>query len=150
MAPPAPKDGANSCYHLMIEIYEDLNKAEDIWFVENNKGERVGTITTITHQDNSGYVHMVKAKESERGKGLGQAMAQYSLKVFEDRGIDNIILTTDDYRLPAIKTYLDAGYLPVVYGERDNEINKRWDKVLENLNYPEVQRLERNKDEHYN
>lgn len=143
MNSPAPLDGADSCYHLMIEIYPDVNKKEDIHFIENPFGERVATITTITHKDNSGYVHMVKAKESERGKGLGQVMAQYSLKIFAERGIDKVILTTDDFRLPAIKTYLDAGFSPLVYGEKDNEINKRWDKVLENLNYPQVVRLEK-------
>lgn len=142
MAPPAPLDGADSCYHLMIEIYPDLNKDTDITFIEDAAGERVATITTITHKDNTGYVHMVKAKENQRGKGLGHRMAEYALQVFAERGIEQVILTTDDFRLPAIKTYLDAGFYPVVHGGCDSEINRRWDKVLENLGYPPVPRLE--------
>lgn len=149
MNPPAPPDGADSCYHLMIEIYPDVEKEQDIHFIENKEGERVATITTITHKDNTGYVHMVKAKESERGKGLGQVMAQYSLQTFKERKIDEVILTTDDFRLPAIKTYLDAGFLPVVHGGKDSEINKRWDKVLENLSYPAVERIERKENEEF-
>lgn len=149
MNTPAPLDGADSCYHLMIEIYPDIIKEQDIHFIENNEGERVATITTITHKDKSGYVHMVKAKESERGKGLGKVMAQYSLQVFKKRNIDKVILTTDDFRLPAIKTYLDAGFLPVVHGNKDSEINKRWDKVLENLNYPAVEKIERAENEEF-
>ena len=142
MQEPAPRDGADSCYHLMIDTYEDIDKKGDIHFIENEQGERVATVTTITHRDRSGYVHMVKAIPAERGKGLGQAMAQYALRIFEQRGIETVILTTDDFRLPAIKTYLDAGFLPVVHGERDSEINRRWDAVLENLNYSYVERIE--------
>lgn len=141
MEPPAPKDGADSCYHLMIEIYPDVIPERDIHFIENASGERVGTVTTITHKDGSGYVHMVKAMESERGKGLGHRMAEYALEVFRERGVPYVILTTDDFRLPAIKTYLDAGFLPVVHGEADSEINRRWDAVLEKLQYPAVQRI---------
>ena len=70
MEPPSPPDGADSCYHLMIEIYPDVIPEKDIHFIENAAGERVGTITTITHKDGSGYVHMVKAMQTERGKGL--------------------------------------------------------------------------------
>lgn len=143
MDPPAPRDGADSCYHLMIDTYEDIDKKHDIHFIENAQGERVATVTTITHRDQTGYVHMVKAIQAERGKGLGQAVAQYALQIFERRGIDTIVLTTDDFRLPAIKTYLDAGFLPVVHGTKDSEINRRWDAVLQNLNYPQVERIER-------
>ena len=143
MNSPAPLDGADSCYHLMIEIYPDVNKEKDIHFIENACGERVASITTITHKDGTGYVHMVKARQSERGKGLGHAMAEYALDIFRNRGVEQVILTTDDFRLPAIKTYLDAGFLPVVHGSRDSDINKRWDDVLARLNYPAVSRLER-------
>lgn len=143
LSKPCPPDGVDSCYHLMIEIYPDLNKKTDIHFIENEEGERVATITTITHKDNSGYIHMVRAKDCERGKGLGHIMAEYALQIFKERGVDKVILTTDDFRLPAIKTYLDAGFLPVVYGNEDSEINRRWDEVLKNLNYPAVERVER-------
>ena len=35
MEPPSPPDGADSCYHLMIEIYPDVVPVQDIYFVEN-------------------------------------------------------------------------------------------------------------------
>lgn len=133
MEPHAPKDGADSCYHLMIEIYPDVVPTKDIFFVENECGVRVATITVITHKDGSGYVHMVKAMQSERGRGLGHCMAQFAMEEFSRRGVPYGILTTDDFRLPAIKTYLDAGFSPLVHGDADSEINRRWDAVLEKL-----------------
>ena len=141
MEEPAPPDGADSCYHLMIEIYPDCVPTTDIHFISNEEGERVATITTITHKDGTGYVHMVKAKGSERGKGLGHAMARYCLRVFEERGIERVILTTDDFRIPAIKTYLDAGFNPVIYHDPDSDMNARWDAIIEKLGYTNVEKI---------
>ena len=75
MEPPSPPDGADSCYHLMIEIYPDVVPEKDIHFIENAAGERVGTITTITHKDGSGYVHMVKAMQTERRRSGSMTMS---------------------------------------------------------------------------
>ena len=143
MEKPAPPDGADSCYHLMIEIYPDCVAERDIHFIENPNGERVATITTITHKDGTGYVHMVKAKESERGRGLGHAMARYALRVFEERGLSRVILTTDDYRLPAIKTYLDAGFRPVIYHDPESDMAARWEAILTGLGYSDVETIVR-------
>ena len=142
--PPAPIDGVDACYNNAIANYHYIDLANDVFFVEDENGQRVATFTVITQQNGMGYLHMVKAMNSQRGKGIGHFMAQKSIEICEERGLESIILTTDDFRLPAIKTYLDAGYYPVVYGEKDNEVNTRWDKVLAELNYPEVIRY--NKD----
>ena len=136
-----PSDGPDSCYHLAIEVYPDCVPTRDIWFITNERNEHVATITTITHKDGSGYVHMVAARESERGKGLGHSMARYALKVFADRGVEKVILTTDDFRLAAVKTYIDAGFNPVIYQDPDSDMNVRWDAVLEKLGYTQVKRI---------
>lgn len=141
LSEPRPADGVDSCYHLMIEIYPDLNKETDVHFIENSSGERVATITTITHADGVGYIHMVRAKDCERGKGLGHIMAEYALQIFKERGVNEVVLTTDDFRLPAIKTYLDAGFLPIVDNDEQSEINNRWNNVLKKLNYTSVNRI---------
>lgn len=141
MEEPAPKDGADSCYHLMIEVYPDIVQTTDIHFIENTVAERVATITTITHADGTGYVHMVKVMSSERGRGLGHCMAEYALREFSRRGATEVLLSTDDFRLPAIKTYLDAGFVPLVHAPQDDPIHHRWDVILEKLSYPSVTRI---------
>ena len=139
----APADGKDSCYHLMIEVYPDCVPTKDVHFIVNDQGERVATITTITHQDGSGYVHMVQARASERGKGIGHAMARYALRIFAERGVEKVVLTTDDFRLPAIKTYLDAGFQPVLYHDPESNMKERWEKVLAEMKYPAVEFLSR-------
>ena len=143
MAEPAPLDGPDSCYHLMIETFHDIVPTNDIYFVEDSKGQRVATFTVVSQPNGMGYLHMVHSMENQRGKGIGHAMAERSTQIAAERGHASIILTTDDFRLPAIKTYLDAGYYPVVYGCRDNEVNTRWDAVFEKLGYPETVRYEK-------
>ena len=133
MDPPSPPDGADSCYHLMIETYPDVVPEKDIFFIVSPSGEKVASFTAVTHKDGSGYLHMVKARLSERGKGLGHVMAEKAVGEFSRRGCKTVILTTDDFRLPAIKTYLDAGFQPVIEDEEDKA---RWKKVIEDLDYP--------------
>ena len=50
-------------------------------------------------------------------------------------------LTTDDKRLPAIKGYLDADFLPVLWADPDSDMRARWDAVLANLHYRQVEYL---------
>lgn len=135
--------GIDVCYQRMIENYPDLDMKRDVHFIENESGERVATIATVTHADQSGYVHMVKAKGSECGKGLGHAMVEYALRIFEQRNNAKVILTTDDARLAAIKTYLDAGFCPVICDEADFELRQRWDAVLKALSYPDEVSIEK-------
>ncbi len=129
----------DACYQSMIVEYPDCQPNRDVHFICNEKGERVASITTITHADGSGYVHMVKAKADQQGKGIGHAMARYALRVFAERGVQKVVLTTDDFRLAAIKTYLDAGFLPVIYEDPESDMEKRWAVVLRNLNYKQVE-----------
>ena len=139
----APEIGKDLCWQLMIEEYPDCIPLQDIHFIANAEGKRVATITTITHRDGSGYVHMVQTRASERGKGLGHSMARYALRIFEERGVSNVILTTDDFRLAAIKTYLDAGFQPVIYHDSEMDMKARWEKVLSELKYENVEFLTR-------
>jgi mycothiol synthase len=84
---------------------------------------------------------MVASLPETRGKGLGHAMIRHTLSMIEARGVPYTHLTTDDYRLAAIKTYLDAGFLPVIYEDPESDMTERWNKVLEDLHYPMVEYL---------
>ena len=143
MEPPALARDYDTCYRDSIENYPDCIPVRDVHFISNASGVRVATITTITHADGNGYVHMFKALASEQGRGLGHAMARYALRIFAERGVASVVLTTDDFRLSAIKTYLDAGFCPVILPDPASDMNARWDAVLEKLGYTDVPRIER-------
>lgn len=84
-----------------------------------------------------GYIHMVACRPEYRGMGLGNVLNNIALKFLYDAGCNNAYLTTDDFRLPAIKSYITAGLLPVLYNDAD-EMESRWLNVLSELNIDRI------------
>ena len=141
MEPPVPPFSADEYWKLAIEDYLDIDLVpeKDIFFIENDKNQIVATITTITHANGTGYLHMVKMLMSERGKGLGQAMSDFSIEEFRKRGVEDVYLTTDDFRVPAVKTYLKSGYLPIIYTDPESDMTARWEALFEQIKYQKTQ-----------
>ena len=81
---------------------------------------------------------MVAALPECRGKGIGHAMLSFALEIMEAAGSTHAVLTTDDFRLPAIKTYLDGGFRPVLYHDPESDMRERWDAVIAALRYEPV------------
>ena len=59
-----------------------------------------------------GYVHMVCVRPEHRGQRLGYWLTLAALRYFKNRGFERAILNTDDFRLAAIRLYLDLGFQP--------------------------------------
>jgi mycothiol synthase len=78
----------------------------------------------------AGYVHYVGARVSERGQRLGEVVTRRVLVHFAAAGLDQAVLETDDFRLPAVRTYLRLGFVPEPRTPGDA---RRWSKVLRNL-----------------
>jgi mycothiol synthase len=78
----------------------------------------------------AGYVHYVGARISERGKRLGEVVTRRVLVHFAAEGLHQAVLETDDFRLPAIWTYLRLGF---VSEPRAADDVVRWSRVLRNL-----------------
>jgi mycothiol synthase len=78
----------------------------------------------------AGYVHYVGVRVSERGKRLGEVVTRRVLVNFADASLDQAVLETDDFRLPAVRTYLRLGFVPELRAPGDAV---RWSRVLGNL-----------------
>lgn len=78
----------------------------------------------------SGYVHWVAVDPAHRGKRLGTLIMATVLQRFSADGRHSAILETDDYRLPAIASYLGQGFIPH-YVDSDHE--DRWSLVFQQL-----------------
>ena len=57
----------------------------------------------------------VAADSTHKGKGLGQIVTNAATRALLEHGARRIYLLTDDWRLPAIKTYLKVGYVPLYH-----------------------------------
>ncbi len=73
-----------------------------------------------------GVVHMVGVHRDFLGHGYGRLMVLRALHDMQQRGLQAATLTTDDFRLPAIRTYLGLGFAPVM---EDDTMPGRWDAV---------------------
>ena len=123
-------DNNEESFDKIIRSVKGIEPEADLFFVVDENGRRVATSALIHNKEkNTGYLHMVAAIPDVRNKGIGHAMLSFAIDMAEQRGIDACILTTDDYRLPAIKNYICGGFLPVIYDGLDEEMRTRWDEV---------------------
>ncbi|MCS7309291.1 MAG: GNAT family N-acetyltransferase [Armatimonadota bacterium] len=79
---------------------------------------------------NAGVLDWVATAPEHQGRGLGKAVTAAVVRLLIQRGYQEIYLLTDDWRLPAIATYLSLGWEPYVY---DEQMRERWERVLAQL-----------------
>lgn len=82
--------------------------------------------------ENCGLVHMVAARPEEAGKKFGYILVREVLCRLKREGRTEVILNTNDYRLPALKTYLKLGFRPKYNDPRQKEV---WDRIYETLHW---------------
>lgn len=81
-------------------------------------------------QPYGGELSWVAADPDHSGKRLGEAISTAVVRHFIRTGYRRIYLKTDDFRLPAILTYLRLGFRPIEY---DDEHADRWKRLREAL-----------------
>jgi len=80
-----------------------------------------------------GELGWVAASPQHAGRGLGMTVCAAVTARYLQAGYRRIYLKTDDFRLPAIKTYLKLGYVPFLYAE---DMASRWREVCAKLSWP--------------
>jgi len=82
-----------------------------------------------------GYLHMVGCRPSHSGKRLGLSVSLAALRHMAKDGRRSALLQTDDFRLPAIRTYLRMGFEPLLVHENQRE---RWRLVFKAMERPDL------------
>ena len=110
----------------------------DGWFfaIETASETLVGTAMCLhNYTDNTpftGDVGWLACDSNHRGRGLGYALIAHVTNRFLRAGYSRIQLHTEYYRLPAAKTYLKVGYLPVMYAP---EMYSLWQEICTQLGW---------------
>lgn len=103
--------------------------------VEKETGKVVGTAAAcLDGTRNYGALHMVTVRGDRKGLGLGKAVCAACVGAFIANGITEAILSTDDFRIPAIAIYLSLGFLPTLH---EDDMRGRWTAVLKNMKWPQ-------------
>lgn len=103
-----------------------------------HKGIPIGTACAWTRGLRSktiGYIDMLAVLPEHRGYKLGKSLTLFLLHYFKAQRLRCVVLDTDDFRLPAIKNYLNLGFVPVAAGENHGE---RWHAVFGKLKLPQI------------
>ena len=123
-------DGQDPGDRTTLELTMNMHgkfEADKFLIVEKD-GEGVATLAVIPHWDKSeGYIHMVGCKKKYRGLGIGTKMNAEAVRILIENGFVTAYLTTDDHRIPAIKSYLRAGFEPEM---TDPDHPERWEKIF--------------------
>lgn len=110
-------------------------RADGLFFA-TCEGRAVGTACAWrqnAQEWKKGYLHMVCVLPEHRGKQLGHLVTLAVLHWFRDHGFEEVWLSTDDHRIPAIKSYLRLGFEPVI---PDDTFRARWDAVFAQIGTP--------------
>ena len=109
------------------------------WFmvVHKKRTEIVATAMCLHNYKESnpfqGELGWLACDPAHAGQGLGMAVSAAVTARLIDAGYRNIHLYTEDYRLPALKTYLKLGYIPFLYTP---EMPERWKAICAQLQWP--------------
>ncbi|WP_170285642.1 GNAT family N-acetyltransferase [Microbacterium rhizomatis] len=117
--------------------FSDAGDVPVTWLVEDEQGV-VGVaserIMPGTYPD-AGYVHYVGVLDRARGRRVGATLTARCLQGFAERGLATAVLETDDFRVPAVVTYLRLGFVPTY---RSAAEQGAWSVLLPSLFGPRV------------
>lgn len=109
-------------------------KPERIRFICDQQGTPCATTSAYRRLErygaDAGYIHMVGVLKREAGKRLGYASSLAALHQFKRESCHNAVLQTDDFRLAAVKTYINLGFVPEII---DDNQYQRWQDVYKIL-----------------
>ena len=116
---------------------DEFYRPERVRLVRDDAGASVAT-ASCWHGgrcgDDSVILHYVAADPALGGRGLGTAVSLDALQVGLAEGRSRAFLLTDDFRVPALKTYLRLAFEPVI--SHDSHPG-RWRMILDELSWSE-------------
>jgi len=130
------------CWDKYMLCFKTLVPEKDTYFVYNSDNKAIATCTCFVEECGTGNMHMLAAMPESRGHKLGWAMTTFALnKISKELSADKrmVRLKSDDWRLPAVRSYLKAGYQPVLY---DVGMEERWKLICEKLNLHGIEMLD--------
>ena len=119
-------------YRMMTE--DKAYRPERVLFVVDGKDIPVATAASWVTSDyppDCAVLHMVGAMAEHSGHRLGFYVSLAAMEQARKEGFSRMVLRTDDFRIPAIKTYIRLGFVPCIVHE--NHIS-RWQEILKKIN----------------
>ncbi|UCF99677.1 MAG: GNAT family N-acetyltransferase [Spirochaetaceae bacterium] len=121
------------------EIRSESAYAPDRIFFLCFQEEAVGTAAAMYRPEwgqSLGYLHFLAVLPAYSGKGLGAQISLRALLKMREEGRVGAVLETADFRVAAIKTYLNLGFEPLLV---HSDQRTRWRRIFSSLGTPELE-----------
>jgi mycothiol synthase len=124
--------------HEAVQRWLDKVLPDGLFLVVYRPTGQVVATAMATHNPSplhpfGGELGWVAGSPDHAGKKLGRVVCAAATARFLRAGYRRIYLKTDDWRLPAIVTYLRLGYVPLLYAP---DMAERWRAVCARLSWP--------------
>ena len=106
----------------------------EIFYICGEDDRPVGT-ATAQMLDGRPFLHYIAVHPGFRGRGLAKPLMSAVLARHAELGRAGCFLTTDDPRLPAINSYVQMGWRPVLWSA---DAVPRWKEVMRLLNVEQL------------
>ncbi len=123
-----------SAEHFKSRMTDETVSPENIFYA-CFEDKPVGTATAQV-KDGEAFLHYIAVNGAYRGNGLATSLIVTVIKRHLSQGREGCYLTTDDFRIPAVKSYIRLGFLPVLWSD---DARERWEKVLANCAVEHIQ-----------
>ena len=121
---------------FMREFKRDLLAMENrSFYLTTDAGEEIGTITAWWQDNGWGQIHWVAIHPDYQGRGLSKPMMSVAMERMK-QSHERCFLGTSTGRIPAIKLYLDFGFIPDRSRENSQEA---WTEVASVLEHPTLE-----------
>jgi mycothiol synthase len=121
-----------------VDYWEKIILPDGFFVIVHNETKDLAATCLAAHRPSlrhprAGALGWLGADPAHKGLQLGRAVSAAVTARLIASGYRRIYLETHDFRLAAIKTYLDLGWTPMLY---DKEMRARWSLVCEKLEWP--------------
>ena len=137
------EDGYTAAYFESRMKGDEAYRPDRVFFVCAPDGPPCATASAYRRDSfgpHTGYLHYVAVCPEHAGRKLGFAVSLAVLHKFRAEQLSCAVLQTDDFRLPAVKTYLRLGFVPSIV--HDNQ-PARWAAVYVQLGIAPPPRYDR-------
>lgn len=136
-----PEDMAEGWNKCMLAM-ETLVPERDVYFICDQSGKAVATCTAFALSDTVCLLHMLGALPEARGHRLATSMTAYGVRKMAKEmpaGERMMRLKSDDFRVSAVRTYLQCGFQPVLF---DVDMDTRWKAICDKLDIHGIEMLD--------
>ncbi|MBB6452469.1 mycothiol synthase [Salirhabdus euzebyi] len=124
-----------------LEDFFDRVIPNGLFFLIDKRSKEIVASAVALHNPKSshytfpfgGDIGFVFTRPAHRKKGLGLAVTNLATNRLIKAGYSSIRIVTNDHRLPALKTYLNLGFIPFLYA---SDMEQRWKDVYTILGLP--------------